>query len=185
MKQKKIGPIQRKILLLLIGGLVLGATRNPKNYWKVISGIKKEWQKINQQTLERAINGLYKSKLISEKNNPDGTTTLFLTDNGKRRTLTFNLDKLHINTPSKWDGYWRIVISDVPEKEKILRDSLRLHMKKLGFYPLQKSVFVHPYDCRDEIKFITEWYDGNKYIRFIIAKEIDNEIELKKYFKLI
>ncbi len=181
----KIGPIQKKILLMLLGGFVLGASRNPKQYWKVVGALKYEWKKIDRQSLERAINALYESKLISEKTNNDGSVTMILNSNGKRKALTYNLETIEIKKPEKWDGKWRVVVSDVPEKLRKMRSSLRFHLYKLGFYPLQKSVFVHPYECQKEIEFITEWYRGRKFVRFITAEKIDNELEIKKYFNLI
>lgn len=46
----------------------------------------------------------------------------------------------------KWDGKWRIVIFDIAETSKIVRESIRLKLKELGFGMLQKSVWVSPHD---------------------------------------
>jgi len=54
----------------------------------------------------------------------------------------------------------------------------------LGFYPLQKSVFVFPYECENELEFITEFYNIRRYVRYIIAEKIDNEFHLKKIFNI-
>ena len=54
------------------------------------------------------------------------------------------------------DGEWRIVIFDIPEKFKKAREALRMKLKELGFLELQKSVFIFPYECEDEINFIVE-----------------------------
>ena len=89
------------------------------------------------------INSLYKSNLVQEKDNHDGTTTLVLKENGKQKALQFNINELKIKTPIKWDRKWRLVIFDIPEKLKKLRDSLRMHFQEVGLIELQKSVFVH------------------------------------------
>ncbi len=185
MKQKMIGSTQQKILLLLLGGITLSLTRSPKRYWRVVKEINKEWKQINRQSLERAVNGLYRSKLLNQMTDKSGMTTLVLSENGKKRALIFNLENIKIKKPEKWDGVWRVVISDVPEKLKNLRDTLRERVLKMGFYPLQKSVFVHPFNCSEEIEFITEFYNGKKFVRFILAHHIDNELDLKKHFNLI
>ena len=132
-----------------------------------------------------SINSLYSSHLVQEKDNGDGTTTLTLSENGKQRALRFNIDKLEIKKPTKWDGKWRIVIFDIPEKLRRLRDSLRLHFREIGLIKLQKSVLVYPYSCTKEVEFILEFYNARKYVRFIVAEEIDNELDLKKKFNLI
>ena len=183
-KYEKFGPTQKKIILLLSGGLALGLSRSPRTSFQIIKGIKKEWDWINRQNLKRAIKKLYESKLIKEKENPDGTITLILTDKGKEKALTFNLDEMEIKKPKQWDGKWRIVLFDVPERTRKTRDAFRHHLKQLNFYEFQKSVFIHPYECKDEIEYLIEFYDARKFIRFIIADSLDNELHLKNHFKL-
>lgn len=73
---------------------------------------------------------------------------------------------------------------DVPERFKRVREALRMHFKNMGFYEFQKSVFVHPYPCDREIEYIMEFYNARKYLRFIVATEIDNAPELRRYFRL-
>lgn len=181
----RIGNVKKKILLLLCAGLALGLTKSPKKHWWILKQIPKEWQKVNRQALERAINSLYTSHLIQEKNNKDGTTTFILSESGKQKILRFNIDKLEIKKPAKWDSKWRLVMFDVPEKLKGLRDSLRLHFREIGLIELQKSVLVYPYPCSQEIEFILEFYNARKYVRFVLAEKIDNQLYLKKKFNLI
>jgi len=44
-----------------------------------------------------------------------------------------------------WDGSWRIVIYDVPEKNRILRNKLHRVLNELGFKNLQRSVLLSPF----------------------------------------
>jgi DNA-binding transcriptional regulator PaaX len=180
----RLGTTQKKILMLLSAGLALGLTRSPKTHWWILKQIPKEWRKINRQALERAINSLYTSHLVKEKDNRDGSTTLILSDNGRQRALKFNIENMKIREPTNWDGKWRIVMFDIPEKLKRLRDSLRLHFRELGLIELQKSVLVHPFPCDKEVEFILELYNARKYVRFVLAENIDNELYLKKKFGL-
>src|SRR3989338_11607918 len=101
-----IGTVQKKVLLLLAAGLALGLTHSPKQYFRILKDIPKEWGKINQQALSRAISSLYKSKLIDAKCNRDGTITLVLNDCGKKKALRFNLDNIEIKKPTIWDSKW-------------------------------------------------------------------------------
>ncbi len=181
---QRLGQNQKKILLLLLGGLVLGLSTNPKTSFGILKSIQKEWKEIDKEMLKKAIKSLYQSKLIKEKENADGTITLVLTDKGKERALTYNLDNIEIKKPNQWDKKWRVVLFDIPEKIKKAREAMRRHLKNLGFYEFQKSVFVHPYDCKDEIDYLIEFYDLRRFVRFIIADSLDNELHLKNYFKL-
>lgn len=178
------GKTQKKILLLLFGGLALGLSMSPKNSFKVIDSMIKEWKDIDKQSLERSIKALYKEKLVSEKYNKDGTVTLNLTKQGKKFALTYNLENIKIERQKKWDGKWRIVIFDIPEKKKKIRESLRMHLRQMNFYELQKSVFVHPFECESEIEYMVEFFGIRKHVRFIIADSIDNELHLKQIFGL-
>ncbi len=180
----KYGETQKKILLLLMGGLALGLSGSPVRSFKILKEIGKEWEEIEIQGLRRAIRNLYHSKLIREKENADGTITMVLTDKGKEKALIYNLDEMVIKKPKQWDGKWRIVLFDIPEKMRKIRDAFRHHLNQLEFYEFQKSVFVHPFDCRDEIDYLIEFYNARKFIRFIIAESLDNELHLKTHFKL-
>lgn len=179
------GEIQQKVLLLLLGGLALGLSGSPKRYFQILKGISKEWKSIEKRALRRAIKNLYRSKLIGEKQNKNGSFTIILTENGKKKALTYQLDEMEIKKPAKWNRKWRIVLFDIPENKRKIRDAFRNHLNQLGFYEFQKSVFVHPYDCKNEVDYLIEFYDIRKFVRFVIADSLDNELHLKQYFGLI
>jgi len=178
------GPTAKKIILLLSAGITLGLSPDPRVHFKVLRAVYKEWQAIEHDTLSRTVKRLYKSKLVRAKRNKDGTCTLVLTRDGKKKALTYKIDNIKIKPTEKWDGKWRFVIFDVPENFRKIRNSLRNTLKRLEFFEYQKSVFVHPFECRDEIDFVVEYFDVRPYARFVIAESMDNELHLKKHFKL-
>jgi len=180
----KIGPIMQKVLLLIEGGIILGLTRRPDRYFKIVRKISKEWQKINERTLKNAIHKLYQSKLIDYKENNDGTVLITLTHDGKRKIVQYDLDSIKIKKPKHWDYLWRLVVFDIPEKKRQGRRALAEKLKGLGFYPMQKSVFIHPFECKNEIDFITEIFDLRPYVRLFTVKETDIELDLRNRFKL-
>lgn len=45
-----------------------------------------------------------------------------------------------------WDKQWRIVIYDVPEKDRYKREKIRLALLKLGYGMFQKSIYISPFD---------------------------------------
>jgi len=183
-KIEKHGVVHKKIILLLQAGIALSLTRSPRRYLKIIEEVAKNWREIEKRALYRAIVSLYKSQLIDQRTNKDGTITFILTKEGKKLALTFNLEEMKLRK-GVWDKKWRIVIFDIPEKLRKIRDSLRYQLKRLEFYEFQKSVFVHPYPCAKEIEYIMEFYQSQRFVRFIVATEIDNALELKRHFKLL
>ena len=181
---QRLGKNQQKLLLLLMGGLTLSLSRNPRQYFRTLKAIGKGYAEIERQALKNAIVDLYKSKMLEQKENNDGSLTIVLTENGKRKALTYQIDEMKIKKAPKWDKKWRIVLFDIPEKKKKIREAIRYHLKNLDFFEYQKSVFVQPYDCKNEIEYIIEFYNIRKYVRFIIADSLDNELHLINHFKL-
>jgi len=108
-----------------------------------------------------------------------------LTERGKEKAGWLQIDSLMIKKPKKWDRKWRIVIFDIAQLKKIYREALRGRLKELGFYPLQKSVWIHPFDCRAEIELLSDFFGlVEKEIRLILAENIGNDKGLRRAFKL-
>jgi len=175
--------IKQKILLLLLSGLAFGYSYTPRRQWIILKETAKEWKRIDQKILQDEIRKLYQTKLVEKKENPDGSHTLLLTEKGKLRALTYHFQEMKIERKN-WDGKWRVVLFDIPEKLKQGRETLRLKLKDLGFHELQESIFIFPYKCQNEIEFIIEFFNLRRYVRFGILDFIDNELHLKKIFKL-
>ena len=178
------GPTQKKILLLLLGGLVLSCARSPNKQWRVIKGMRQAWKDLSKQATDRAVSGLYVSKLLEAKNNTDGTMTLVLSDAGKKRALTYHIRYARIHAKGPWDGKWRVVLYDIPEDEREARDAFRGHLTDLGLRKLQHSAGISPFDCKNEVEFFVELLDIRKYVRFIVADSIDDEATWKRKFNL-
>ena len=92
--------------------------------------------------------------------------------------------RFRLKKPRKWDGQWRIVIFDIPETRKALREKLRITLNDIGFERLQDSVWVYPYDCEDLIALLKADFQIGKDILYIIAARIENDGRLRKNFAL-
>ena len=182
--EPRLGPIAQKILVLLFGGLALGLTASPDRYFRIIRTIKKDFEKINRYALHRTIRNLYRSKLVNVKENADDTVTLVLTDKGRTKALTYNTENIKVPEMKRWDKQWRVVMFDIPERHKKSRDALSGTLKKAGFYKFQKSVFVHPFECKNEVDFVVEFFNLRPYVRYMLASHIDNELDIKQHFNL-
>ncbi|MBI2327977.1 CRISPR-associated endonuclease Cas2 [Candidatus Curtissbacteria bacterium] len=140
--------------------------------------------KNQQKYVKRVFHRLEKQRLISTHEKPDGKITITFTDKGKQKALTYYIDQIEIKRPKNWDGFWRVVTFDIPEGNKKARNIFRENLKTLGFYALQKSVFVHAFPCKDEIDFLKHNFGVASHVAFIIAKSIDNQNLLRNYFRV-
>ena len=90
-----------------------------------------------------------------------------------------------IKKPKHWDGKWRIVIYDLKERKRGLRDKLRNTLASFGFIRLQHSVWIYPYDCEDLIMLIKADFKIGKDILYLIVEKVENDIWLKRSFGLL
>ncbi len=108
-----------------------------------------------------------------------------LTEEGRKKAGRFQIGALAIQKPKRWDKKWRIVIFDIPHENRLVREVLRGFLKRLGFYQMQKSVWILPYDCRDEVKLIRDFFGvPPAQLCLIVASEIEQAHELRKRFRL-
>ncbi len=155
----------------------------PKAMRPLLRQLSKKCHAAKNETFIKSLSYLNKKRMVSiaEKN---GQAILTLSENGKKRILQFHLDQMAIKRPKRWDGCWRVVLFDIPERKKQAREIFRSQLKKLGFYQLQKSCFIHPFDCKSEIDYISELFEVSPYVNFIVAKEIEGTTKLLTLFHL-
>jgi len=138
-----------------------------------------------QKKFYQALWRLRKSRFVIVQEKENGEFLVELSEKGKRRVIEMQFATLKIERLKKWDGIWRIVIYDIPDRKKRARDALRNKLVELGFYQLQKSVWVFPYPCTPEIEFIVELFDLYPFIHIIQATDIQNDLKLQKHFHLL
>lgn len=143
---------------------------------------KKEYDK---NKVAKAFERLKRNRVIILKEEGD-KFKVELTEKGKRKVEELKLDDMIIKIPPVWDGKWRIIIFDIPEKfHKRARNALREKLQKLGFFQLQKSVWALPYPCEKEVQFLCEVFDISRFVNIITAYKIHNDVILRKYFNLL
>ena len=183
-KSKFKAPSVAKIILTAVGlaGLVTIAVIAPNSLQMLkLFGLGK------RQYKPRSVYGTYKrmqKERWIEVEKINNKIIIKTTVNGKKKFLDYQFEEMRIKRPEKWDGKWRVVGFDIPEKIKKARNALRNKLTELGFWQIQKSLFVLPYDCRKEINFIADFFQVQDYILLIEAATITNEDYLKDKFKL-
>ncbi|MBI4050268.1 MAG: hypothetical protein HY398_02360 [Candidatus Doudnabacteria bacterium] len=89
-----------------------------------------------------------------------------------------------IEKPREWDGRWRIVIFDIPETKKGKRELFRYKLRALGLANVQKSIWAHPFECREQVFYLAREIFILPYVRYIVADEITGEQDLRRRFEL-
>jgi len=108
-----------------------------------------------------------------------------ITDQG-RRVLELEQQKKSLigRIRKRWDGRWRMIIFDIPEKRSNIRKRLRSMMQELGFLRLQDSVWVFPYDCEEVVALVKAELQVGKDVLYVIAEQIENDKPIKRHFNL-
>jgi len=90
-----------------------------------------------------------------------------------------------LRRPKRWDGKWRVLIFDIPEYRKGLRDKVRRTLRSIGFVRIQDSVWAYPYDCEDLTALLKADFKIGKDILYMIVEEMEGAWRLKKHFGLL
>jgi len=75
----------------------------------------------------------------------------------------------------RWDGKWRIVMFDIPEKRREHRERLRRALTELEYEPIQKSVFIGKRPLAEDIYEEILVGELRHCIHLLTVGEIDDE----------
>lgn len=109
-----------------------------------------------------------------------------ITRAGQKRLQRLGFDALVIPKPKRWDKKWWLVAADIPTKGyKIAADNLRRKLVQVGFKPLQRTLWIHPYDPRKEVEEIISHYGVERFVTIMEINRLDIQDEklLKYYFR--
>lgn len=179
--------LSKEILFMAAAGPIILASLflpNAAIMLKPLIKWRKNWGKVNKFRLYEAINRLNKKRLIElvERNSK---LYIGITENGKKIVKNFDYDNLELPQSKVWDKKWRLVVFDIPDKKKKERRAFSKKLKDIGFYPMQESVFIYPYDCRDEIDFICEFLSISWYVNYCLIESLyKKEGDLYRFFNL-
>ena len=171
---------------MMITGVIAIVSTSPYFAKNLLSAYKKhkQWKKYPKKKIKDTFYNLKKQGLISmEVKNKQ--IYISLTDKGKKKASWMQINDLKIKKQKKWDKKWRLVIFDISELKKDYREAFRGKLKELEFYPLQKSIWICPFDCETEIELLKDFFGlKDEELRTIIAEKIGDDSKLKKFFNL-
>jgi CRISPR-associated endonuclease Cas2 len=182
MKQHNRSEMAMNILkFLLIGGFIATCFVLP-NFAQVYK-LFKPTNAADRQRVKRSLARLKKHKFV-EIIKRDGEEVIRLTTDGEKKALHYRLTDLKLKIPQKWDGLWTVVIFDIPEAHREARHALTDSLNAIGFYHLQKSTFIAPCRCDQEINMLGNLFEVREHIIAMRVKEIENDKKLRKHFGL-
>lgn len=177
-------PHTKEVLLVLgVIGLVTASVLAPGLPKALSPFLKKQyktWGHFNKRKLKAEIKRLKNTGVIEEIND-SGEIVFKLTAKGKEKLMRYKLENMSIDN-KKWDGKWRLVIYDIPKEKKNQAESFRRLIKKMKFLQLQKSVYLTPYPCQEEINFLKTLYSVDDYVTVLTVTGIENQLSYQHYF---
>ena len=172
----------------LIAGVVYIAAGSPHLVPSLVKEFKrwrKRKEKYKNKDFYNAFYQLWRDGSL-DINRENRQIRISLNKKGRERANWYQIDSLEIKRPKTWDKKWRVVIFDISQLHAVKREAFRGKLQELGFRQLQKSVWVHPFDCRDEIELLRDFFGlGKKDIRLITAQEIEDGGFLEEQFGLL
>lgn len=131
----------------------------------------------------------YKHKRTIKKLFDDEIIYLFgeeirLTDKGKELLGVIQIEEVQIFPKDEWDGIWHIVCYDVPEAKKTARDYFRGKLAEAGFKFIQDSLWVYPYECKEEIAIISQNLGIAPHVAYLNTDYLPQQEKLIKYFQI-
>lgn len=173
---------------LLSGFLFLGGVIIAANSPYFVPNIIKKYEKLRRYPKRKVSDTFYRLRKqgLIEINVVNRQIYVSLTKEGRKKAGIYQIDKLKLKRPKKWDRKWRLLMFDISEKRKISREALRGKLKELEFLQLQKSVWIYPFNCRAEMQLLQDFFGlSQSEMRLILAEDIGNDASLKQEFSLV
>ncbi|MDP2665830.1 MAG: CRISPR-associated endonuclease Cas2 [bacterium] len=141
-----------------------------------------------KELYDRADQALYRlrdKKLITFSKTEGRRPIVHLTADGKTEITKIILLQYKISETVVWDGKWRVVIFDIREKRRKIRQRLRMLLVGAGMVRLQDSVWVHPYPCDELVALVrANLGSGTGELLYFIAEGLESDRRLREHFNL-
>ena len=134
---------------------------------------------------DQALYRLREKKLIEFSKVEGRRPIVRLTELGKAEITKIILRQYKISETTIWDGRWRVVIFDIREKRRTIRQKLRMLLAGAGMLRLQDSVWVHPYPCDEFVVLVrANLRSGTGELLYFIAEGLESDCHLREHYNL-
>ncbi|MFT5359677.1 MAG: DNA-binding transcriptional regulator PaaX [Candidatus Paceibacteria bacterium] len=132
--------------------------------------------------LNRTLKALKDTDLV-EQFDTEHSSFLRLTPEGQAKLRNIKLTNSNSLVSTSWDGFWRMILVDIPEDRKAERESFRYLLKKAGFLLLKNSVWISPYPLEHMFAEIKKDLSLGTEVMVSVSKlDPETEEELFKQF---
>ena len=136
-----------------------------------------------QYNFSRAVNRLVEKGILKiEKGKNEGVLTL--TAKGKEMMHKIKYGEIELQRPKHWDKKWRLVIYDIKEERKKMREQLKDALRNVGFVAIQKSVWAYPYPCEDLLVMLRADFGVGKEVLYVVVEKLENDNWVRNHFHL-
>ena len=106
-----------------------------------------------------------------------------LTAKGRKRVDLDVVERLAWTT-KKQDGFYRLIMFDIPEKRRRARDILREKLREFECYQIQKSVYATPYVCEDILEEVVNLLHIERFVHIVKVVHLGhNDNTIRKHFR--
>ena len=179
-KRSKRKLLQQVILATVAGVGILGVSLLAPNVIGALGKLGFIPNKRQKEYVSSSASKMVKKGLLKYNGKFYELTTL-----GKEKLHRWEFAGFKMNKPKKWDGKWRVIIFDIPDKKRKIRDNIRYLFRSAGLHLLQESVWIYPYDCEDIITLLKTDFGVGKNLLYLIVEEVENDKHLREEFNLI
>ncbi len=183
-KGYRVGMLEKSVLKLLLGicdvEFPIDRNKFSDDRWSLI------FRTYRQKTEMPAVIKRLKEKGLIRLLSKNNKLLVCLTNKGKyylRDNFLFT-DVLKNTTNRQWNKKWHIVVFDIPESRRKIRNIFRFHLKKIGFVQIQASVWVYPFKCDEVITLVKTYFNLMSEVVYITADFVEGSTALKRKFKL-
>mgnify|MGYP001580436265 FL=1 len=134
-----------------------------------------ECSKDAKYALTRSLKGLKEAGFIEQISGGGQTEFARLTKEGRKKAHSLELDSDTTLVNTSWDGFWRIILLDLPEERKSERESLRYLLKKAGFVCLKNSAWISPFPFEHLFTNIKKDLGLTTEMMIFVTEHIDEE----------
>ena len=128
----------------------------------------------HRYAVTRSLKGLRESGLVEQISSPQNEYAR-LTKEGRKKMHSLELENDTTLANTFWDGFWRIILLDLPENRKSERESLRYLLKKAGFVCLKNSAWISPFPYEYLFTNIKKDLGLQTEMMIIVTQFIDEE----------
>lgn len=146
--------------------------RPAKNRAQLHRRIAQGLTRLEQAGLVKVV-GAYKERRVS------------LTQKGKEVLQKIEFGEYVIPEPAFWDGKWRVLVFDINERRRRMRNQLRRLLQGQGFFRMQDSVWVYPYPCDEFVSLVrAHLKSGVGEMRYFVAEALESDKSLREHFRI-